>query len=125
MVARRGKFLKLMKNKLILPFLAALALTACGPGEQSAVAGNSRSEPDRPAETGPDYDSVGVISSLEGRILTLDHEGASRAGLPAGRDGFVAYADILAEAPITPGTRVAFRFRRTGDGLELRALKAR
>ena len=79
----------------------------------------------KPAETGPEYESVGVISSLEGRDLTLDHEGASGAGMPAGRDVFIAYADVLAEAPITPGARVAFRFHRTSEGLELTALTAR
>jgi len=79
----------------------------------------------KPAETGPEYESVGVISSLEGRDLTLDHEGASGAGMSAGRDVFIAYADVLAEAPITPGARVAFRFHRTSEGLELTALTAR
>ncbi|WP_421738518.1 copper-binding protein [Caulobacter sp.] len=114
-----------MKNNVILPIFVALTLTACGPGKPSAGVEKPHAEAVRPAETGPDYDSVGVISSLEGRVLTLDHEGASKAGLPAGRDGFIAYADVLAEAPITPGARVTFRFRRSSDGLELTALKAR
>jgi hypothetical protein len=54
-----------------------------------------RAEAAKPSEPGPEYESTGVISSLEGRDLTLDHEGASGAGLPAGRNVFIAYADVL------------------------------
>ena len=114
-----------MINKSIILIFAALALTACGPGPQSATAEKPRAEAVKPAEAAPEYDSTGVISSLEGRDLTLDHDGASGAGLPAGRDVFIAYADVLAEAPITPGSRVAFRFHRTEEGLVLTALTKR
>jgi hypothetical protein len=65
-----------------------------------------------------------VISSLDGQILTLDHDGASAAGLKPGRSAFKAYADVLAEAPITPGARVTFQFK-TPDGLELSKLELR
>ena len=114
-----------MINKLIILIFAALTLAACGPGKQSSTVEKARVEAVEPPKTSPEYDSMGVISSLEGRDLTLDHEGASGAGLPAGRDVFIAYADVLAEAPITPGSRVAFRFHRTDEGLELTALKGR
>jgi hypothetical protein len=125
MIARLGNFRKLMINKTIILIFAALALAACGPGKQSSTVEKPRTEAVKPPEAGPEYESVGVISSLEGRDLTLDHEGASGAELPAGRDVFIAYADVLAEAPITPGSRVAFRFRRTSEGLELTELTKR
>lgn len=114
-----------MINKQIVLIFAAITLTACGPGKQSSTVEKPRAEAVKPSEPSPEYDSTGVISSLEGRVLTLDHEGASGAGLPAGRDVFIAYADVLAEAPITPGSRVAFRFHRTEEGLELTALTKR
>jgi hypothetical protein len=114
-----------MKNKIIVLVFTALTLSACGPGKQSSTVEKARAEAAKPPEVGPEYDSVGVISSLEGRDLTLDHEGASGAGLAAGRNVFIAYGDVLAEAPITPGSRVAFRFHRTSEGLELTALTKR
>jgi hypothetical protein len=125
MIARLGNFRKLMINKQIVLVFAALTLAACGPGKQSSTVEKPRAGAVEPPEPSPEYDSVGVISSLEGRVLTLDHEGASGAGLPAGRNDFIAYADVLAEAPITPGSRVAFRFHRTSEGLELTALTKR
>jgi hypothetical protein len=73
----------------------------------------------------PAYDAQGVISSLDGSILTLDHDGASAAGLKPGRNAFKVYADVLAEAPITPGARVRFQFKKTQDGLEISKLEAR
>ncbi|WP_255367584.1 copper-binding protein [Caulobacter sp. UNC279MFTsu5.1] len=66
-----------------------------------------------------------MIAVLEGQTVTLDHEGASAAKLAAGRTAFQAYGDILAEAPLTPGARVAFRFHKAGDAWELTELKAR
>jgi hypothetical protein len=76
-------------------------------------------------ESLPTYDAQGVISSLDGQILTLDHDGASAAGLKPGRNAFKAYADVLAEAPITPGARVKFQFKKTPEGLELAKLESR
>lgn len=77
------------------------------------------------SESLPAYDAQGVISSLEGQILTLDHDGATAAGLKPGRDKFKVYADVLAEAPIEPGSRVAFQFKKTPDGLEVSKLEPR
>jgi hypothetical protein len=51
--------------------------------------------------------------------------GRERGGLAPGRTAFQAYGDILAEAPITPGARVAFKFHKVGDAWELTELKAR
>ncbi|MEJ2817341.1 copper-binding protein [Caulobacter sp. CCG-8] len=75
--------------------------------------------------TSPEYDSIGVIAVLDGQSVTLDHEGASAAKLAPGRTAFQAYGDILAEAPLTPGSRVAFKFHKVGDAWELTELKAR
>jgi hypothetical protein len=125
MIARRGKFYKPMKYKAIVVISATLTLVACGPGKQSSTVEKPASTATKPVEMGPEYESIGVISSLEGRDLTLDHEGASGSGLAPGRNVFIAYADVLAEAPITPGSRVAFKFHRTSEGLELTALTQR
>ncbi len=114
-----------MKSKTIVVIFAALTLAACGPGKQDTPREQPRVEAVKPSGTLPNYDSVGVISSLNGQVLTLDHDGASAAALVPGRDDFIVHADLLAEAPITPGARVAFSFHRTSDGLELTALKAR
>ncbi len=73
----------------------------------------------------PEYDSIGVIALMDGQAVTLDHEGASAAQLAPGRTAFQAYGDILAEAPLTPGARVAFKFHKAGDVWELTELKAR
>lgn len=78
-----------------------------------------------PVSAGPEYDSIGVIATLEGQVVTLDHEGASTAKLAAGRDTFQAYGDVLAEAPLALGTRVAFKFRKTATGYDLTELEAR
>ena len=114
-----------MKIKIFSIFSLAVALVACGPGQSAKT-------PSKPAETaqtalpaGPEYDSTGVIAALDGQQVTLDHEGASAAGLVAGRAVFQAYADVLAEAPLAPGTRVAFKFRKVGAGYELTELKGR
>lgn len=58
-------------------------------------------------------------------MLTLDHDGSPAAGLKAGRDRFTVYADVLAEAPITPGSRVTFQFKQTPRGLEISRLARR
>jgi len=76
-------------------------------------------------ESLPAYDAQGVVSSLDGQILTLDHDGASAAGLKPGRDKFKVYADTIAEAPIAPGSRVKFQFKKTPTGLELFKLEPR
>ncbi len=114
-----------MKNKVILAASLAGVLAACGPGESAKT-------PQKPAETAkiavltePEHDSSGVIAVLDGQSVTLDHEGESTVGLAAGRTVFQAYADVLAEAPLAPGARVAFKFRKAGAGYELTELTAR
>ena len=101
------------------------ALAACGPGKSAKTASERLATAPAPISTGPEYDSIGVIAALEGQQVTLDHEGASTAKLAAGRTVFQAYGDILAEAPITPGARVAFKVHKAGDIWELTELKAR
>jgi hypothetical protein len=116
---------KIMKIQTISAVALTLALTACGPGK------STKATPEAPAAVpavlpaGPEYDSIGVIATLDGQTVTLDHEGASTAKLAAGRTAFQAYGDILAEAPLTPGARVAFKFHKVGGAWELTELKAR
>lgn len=120
-----GNFFNLMKNKIFPAIFVVLTVAACGPGLQSSTTEKSAKVITEASETLPEYDSVGVISAVNGLTLTLDHDGASGAGLAPGRDDFAAYADVLAEAPLTPGARVAFKFRKTKAGLELSELKTR
>src|SRR4051812_1465096 len=114
-----------MKKQAIMVFVLAGALAACGPGKPAKT--TSDPSPAAPASlpTSPEYDSMGVIALLDGQVVTLDHEGASAAKLAAGRTVFQAYGDILAEAPLTPGARVAFKFHKVGDVWTLSDLKAR
>lgn len=102
-----------------------VALAACGPGKPAKTASEAPVAAPPALPTGPEYDSTGVIAVLDGQLVTLDHEGASGAGLAPGRTAFQAYGDILAEAPVTPGARVAFKFHKVGDAWELTELKAR
>ena len=101
------------------------ALAACGPGKPAKTASEPSSAAPESLLTSPEYDSIGVIALLDGQAVTLDHEGASAAKLGAGRTAFQAYGDILAEAPLTPGARVAFKFHKVGDVWTLTDLKAR
>ena len=114
-----------MKIKMISAVILLGALAACGPGKPAKT--SSAAPVGAPAAllAGPEYDSIGVIALLDGQSVTLDHEGASGAGLVAGRTAFQAYGDILAEAPLTPGARVAFKFHKVGDAWELTQLKGR
>ena len=114
-----------MKIKIILAFSIAAALTACGPAKPAKTAPDSSVAAVAPLLAGPEYDSIGVIATVDGQLVTLDHEGASAAKLAAGRSGFQAYADVLAEAPLSPGARVTFKFRKIGATYELTDLKAR
>ncbi|PHY22240.1 copper-binding protein [Caulobacter sp. BP25] len=102
-----------------------LALTACGDASKISRTQPASVEAVASTEALPTYEARGVISSLEGQILTLDHDGASGAGLKAGRDTFKVYADVLAEAPLAPGARVKFQFKKTPTGLELSKLEPR
>ncbi|EJL25515.1 Copper binding periplasmic protein CusF [Caulobacter sp. AP07] len=114
-----------MKIKIIFAISVAGVLAACGPGQSAKTPSKPAETAQAPVLAGPEYDSTGVIATLEGQLVTLDHEGASGAGLPAGRTAFQAYADVLAEAPLTSGTRVTFKFRKVGAGYELVELTAR
>jgi hypothetical protein len=114
-----------MKIKTISAFFLIGALAACGPGKPAKTTSEASVAAPAVLPTGPEYDSTGVIAALDGQLVTLDHEGASGAGLVAGRTAFQAYGDILAEAPVTPGARVAFKFYKVGDAWELTELKTR
>lgn len=114
-----------MKIKTIFALMAVGALAACGPGKPAKTAPEASVTAQTSISVGPEYDSIGVIATLEGQKVTLDHEGASAAKLAAGRTAFQAYGDVLAEAPITPGARVAFKFHKAGDVWELTELKSR
>ena len=114
-----------MKINVIMLMFASGLLVACGPGPQSKAPENAPIKAPIAISASPEYDSVGVIAAIDGQTLTLDHEGASAAKLLAGRTTFTGYADVLAEAPLTPGARVEFRFRKTASGYELTELKGR
>jgi septal ring-binding cell division protein DamX len=105
--------------------MAVFSLAACGKASQEDQSHPAAVQAMPSTESLPAYDAQGVISSLEGQILTLDHDGASAAGLKPGRDQFKVYADVIAEAPITPGARVKFQFKKTPTGLEVSRLEPR
>ena len=114
-----------MKIKIISTIVVVMALSACGPGKSAKTASEAPAGAPAVLPTGPEYDSIGVIAVLDGQAVTLDHEGASAAKLAPGRTAFQAYGDILAEAPLAPGSRVAFKFHKAGDAWELTELKGR
>ena len=114
-----------MKFRYFVIAALAMSLAACGKASQEERSNPNVAEAVPSTEALPVYDSVGVISGLEGQILTIDHEGANAAGLKPGRDGFKVYGYVIAEPPITPGTRVTFQFRKTPEGLELSKLEPR
>jgi hypothetical protein len=124
-MAQAWNFFNIMKIKTIFAISLASALVACGPGQSAKAPSKAAETVSAAAPAGPEYDSTGVIAVLDGQSVTLDHDGASTASLAAGRTAFQAYADVLAEAPLAPGSRVAFRFRKAGAGYELTDLKAR
>jgi hypothetical protein len=119
------KISKAMKIKIISAIVLVGMLAACGPGKPAKSTSQASMAAKATLSDGPEYDSTGVIAALDGQLVTLDHEGATAAKLAAGRTGFQAYADVLAEAPLTPGARVAFRFHKAGDTWALTELKAR
>ena len=87
-----------------------VALAACGPGKPAKTASEAPATVAAALPAGPEYDSTGVIAGLEGQAVTLDHEG---------------YGDILAEAALTAGARIAVKLHKVGDAWELTELKAR
>ena len=115
----------MMNCRNFLVLTGILGLTACGDASEPSHAKPAGVEAVASSEALPAYEAQGVISSLDGQILTLDHDGASAAGLKPGRDRFIVYADTLAEAPIAPGSRVTFQFKKTPGGLEVSSLEAR
>lgn len=114
-----------MKIKTICSIVLVGLLAACGPGKPAKTASENLAAVTAALPTSPEYDSIGVIAALDGQAVTLDHEGESAAKLAPGRTTFQAYGDILAEAPLTPGARVAFKFHKIGDAWDLVELKAR
>jgi hypothetical protein len=116
---------KMMNFRRFLILASLFALAACGDASKKPEAKPAGIEAVASTEGLPSYEAQGVIASLEGQILTLDHDGASAADLKAGRDQFKVYADVLAEAPIAPGARVTFQFKKTPDGLEVSRLESR
>ena len=114
-----------MNFRNFVVIFAISSLTACGKAPQDGYSNPSAVQAMPSTESLPAYDAQGVISSLDGQILTLDHDGASAAGLKPGRDQFKVYADVIAEAPITPGARVKFQFKKAPTGLEISKLEPR
>lgn len=99
-----------MRAVLFAAALAStLALAACGQSTESSGSREGASVAEV-APTGPELSGVGVIASLDGRAVTIDHEGVE-GGPPAGRQEFRAYATVLAEAPLEPGSRVSFKYQ--------------
>jgi hypothetical protein len=94
----------------------ALFLMSCGPGPE-AIKARARVIPAAPS--GPVWSSVGVVSSTDGRWVVLDHEGAPGSGLPPGRTRFRTWGEVVAEAPGEPGSRVAIKVQKLGDGWAL------
>ena len=100
----------------------ALLLVSCGPGPE-AIKARARVIPAEPR--GTVYESVGVISSVEGHWVVLDHDGATGSGLAPGRTRFRTWGYVIAQSPGQPGSRVAFRFQKLGDGWALVEMTAR
>lgn len=101
----------------------SLALTACGEKPKSEQAAPA-AKVGRALPTGPILSGVGVVGAIEGATVTLDHE-AVEGGLPAGRHFFTADAVVFAEAPLEPGSRVAFTYQDWTPHPLLTELKAR
>ena len=99
-----------MRAVLFAAALAStLALAACGQSSETSGASADASAVEA-VPTGPELTGVGVIASLDGRTLAIDHEGVE-GGQAAGRQEFRAYATVLAEAPLEPGSRVSFKYQ--------------
>ncbi|MDO8295820.1 MAG: copper-binding protein [Caulobacter sp.] len=106
--------------------LAALALSACG--QKPAADGDLKSAKARalvipPGPTGPVLSMTGTVVAVDGRTVTLDHDGVE--GLAAGRTSFRTWADVIAASPGEPGARVAFKVQKLGDGWALVEMTAR
>lgn len=88
---------------------ATFVLAACGQASDASGSGGGASVAEV-APSGPELSGVGVIAALDGRTLSIDHEGVE-GGQPAGRQEFRAYATVLAEGPVEPGARVSFKYQ--------------
>ena len=88
---------------------STLALAACGQSSETSGSTADASAVEA-VPTGPELTGVGVIAALDGRTVAIDHEGVE-GGQPAGRQEFRAYATVLAEAPLEPGSRVSFKYQ--------------
>jgi hypothetical protein len=108
------------------PALAVLcfALGSCGEQPKSDQPAKAAAKVGRALHTGPVLSGVGVISTIEGAVATIDHD-AVEGGLPAGRHAFTADAAVLAEAPLEPGARIAFSYQDWTPRPLLTDLKAR
>jgi hypothetical protein len=106
--------------------MLSLALAACGEKSKQGAAGTGgpAAATARALPTGPSLTGVGVVASVDGTAVTLDHE-AVEGGLAAGRDVFTADAAVFAEAPLEPGARVAFSYQDWTPRPLLTELKAR
>lgn len=115
------------KVSAIASLLAIGLLAACGPGDGGEGGRSPAHAAAPPVSTAPQHDGQGVIAAIDGQVITIDHDGSPAAPLPAGRTVFQAYADVLAESPLQPGARVAFKFRKdaVGQGWELTEVTAR
>lgn len=113
-----------MKALLFAALASTIALAACGPGPDTANKGATGAAEVEPVPTGPELSGVGTLASLDGRVATIDHEGVE-GGLPAGRTEFRAYAIVLAEAPLEPGSRVSFKYQAAEPLPVLTELSAR
>lgn len=114
-----------MKINMMFALAACCFVAACGPGANTKSSGQASKPAVLTAPSGPEYDSIGVVAAVDGQTLTLDHEGASAAQLAPGRTVFTTYADVLAEAPVKPGDRVALKFMKVGQGYQLTELRPR
>jgi hypothetical protein len=111
---------------LALTAAACLGLVACGPAKPKVPAMGKGYVAGAPAQVGQAFDGVGVLAEEKWPVLTIDAEAVPAAGLTAGRHDFRAFAEVIAESPGAPGSRVAFSFRKDEKGgLQLTALKAR
>ena len=111
---------------LILCSALFLALNACGPGKPAEAPALRKAVglPPEPVPAGPVLSGVGTVVQSDLTSVVLDHE-AVVAGLPAGRHAFRARGEVVAEAPLEPGARIAFSYQDWKPAPVLIELKAR
>ena len=100
-----------MRAVLFAALASTLALAACGQSSEPAgAAGSTGAAEVEPVPTGPELSGVGTLSSVDGRVAVIDHE---------------AVEGGLAEAPLEPGARVAFKYQAAEPMPVLTELSAR